>query len=243
MGIHDTEGIRAMVDDYFSGKTISNCYQFKISKPEKTVPLRIEMLEDLVRNKKIIDLGFADHIELIKMKLDKDEWLHKRLSESARRCLGIDINWEAVYWCKRNTPLSNIICANIEKNQPIEIMDYDWDYLIMGELIEHQDSPVEFLKIIKEKYSERIKSIIITTPNAFRIQNFWFAKKHLELINSDHRFWFTPYTLSKVVTQAGYKVNWFKFCQSTKIPFYKFPKKFLLKRYPAFRDTIIMEIQ
>jgi hypothetical protein len=25
-----------------------------------------------------------------------------------------------------------------------------------------------------------------------------------EIINSDHRFWFTPYTISKVVASAGY---------------------------------------
>ena len=26
-----------------------------------------------------------------------------------------------------------------------------------------------------------------------------------EIINSDHRFWFTPYTISKVLASAGYK--------------------------------------
>jgi len=27
---------------------------------------------------------------------------------------------------------------------------------------------------------------------------------YLEIINSDHRFWFTPYTISKVLVSAGY---------------------------------------
>ena len=26
----------------------------------------------------------------------------------------------------------------------------------------------------------------------------------LEIINSDHRFWFTPYTIAKVLVSAGY---------------------------------------
>jgi hypothetical protein len=27
---------------------------------------------------------------------------------------------------------------------------------------------------------------------------------YVEIINSDHRFWFTPYTISKVLVSAGY---------------------------------------
>jgi hypothetical protein len=27
---------------------------------------------------------------------------------------------------------------------------------------------------------------------------------YLEIINSDHRFWFTPYTIAKVLVSAGY---------------------------------------
>ena len=27
---------------------------------------------------------------------------------------------------------------------------------------------------------------------------------YLEIINSDHRFWFTPYTITKVLVSAGY---------------------------------------
>ena len=30
-------------------------------------------------------------------------------------------------------------------------------------------------------------------------------KNYLEIINSDHRFWFTPYTIAKVLVSAGYK--------------------------------------
>ena len=28
--------------------------------------------------------------------------------------------------------------------------------------------------------------------------------KYLEVINSDHRYWFTPYTISKILVSAGY---------------------------------------
>jgi len=231
-----------MVNEYLVGLYKSNCYRFNVEK-DNSLPNRLDLIENLVRYKKVVDLGFADEVNLIKKKLDKDEWLHKRISQSARRCLGIDINCEAVDWCKRNTPQTNLVCANISNELIREILYYEWDYLVMGELLEHLDSPVDFLKNIKERYGSSFQKIILTVPNAFRMNNFKNALHNFELINSDHRFWFTPYTLHKVAHRAGYKVNWYQLCQGIEVPFYKFHKRYLLKKFPLLRDTIIMEIQ
>lgn len=237
-----------MVEDYLSGKEFSNCVRLRLGKKEKEIPDRIELICDIVRGKKVIDLGFADHIELIEKKLDKDMWLHKHLVTCTKRCLGIDINKKAVEFCQNNMPLKDIVYAPLRlmvadtSGKAIkEIMEDEWDYLVMGELIEHQNFPAGFLMNL-QKY-KTIKKILITTPNAFRIENFVWAKKYRELINSDHKFWFTPYTLSKAAYEAGYKVNWFGYCQSYPVSFYMIRKRILLKKYPAFRDTIIMEIQ
>lgn len=238
------------MDDYLTGKKFSNCYRMDLKTPKyyPGIPDRIEWLCDIVRGKKIIDLGFADHVDLIKKKLDKDQWLHKHLVTCTKRCLGIDINKEAVDFCRNNTPLQDIVyaplrllVADTSGKQIREIAEDEWDYLVMGELIEHQNFPAGFLFDLT-KY-KTIKKMLITTPNALRIDNFWWAKKHKELINSDHKFWFTPYTLSKAVVEAGLKVNWFGFCQGSQIPLHWVYKRYILKKYPAFRDTIIMEVE
>jgi hypothetical protein len=76
--------------------------------------------------------------------------------------------------------------------------------MILGEIIEHISNPAAFLNALRERYAGYVGKIILTTPHAFRYKNFTrAAKTHQEIINSDHRFWFTPYTLAKIAVDAG----------------------------------------
>ena len=75
---------------------------------------------------------------------------------------------------------------------------------MFGEIIEHLDDPVSFLKVFKAKYGENVSRFIITVPSIYNKRQFINMKNYREVINSDHRFWFTPYTISKVLVSAGY---------------------------------------
>jgi hypothetical protein len=48
---------------------------------------------------------------------------------------------------------------------------------------------------------------VITVPNAWTQTTMRMANRSAEIINSDHRYWFTPYTLSKVIVQAGLQLE------------------------------------
>lgn len=78
-----------------------------------------------------------------------------------------------------------------------------WDYAILGEILEHIDNPVSYLNAIQQLYSDCLIRIVITVPNAWTQATMRMANRSTEIINSDHRYWFTPYTLSKVMVQAG----------------------------------------
>jgi hypothetical protein len=113
-----------------------------------------------------------------------------------------------------------------------------WDYIVAGEVLEHIDDPVMFLKAIREKYGACTERIIITVPNALSYTNFRFALRNIEMINSDHRFWFTPFTLLKVATQAGIVVEDFDLCVDNEPGF--FSVKRWLKDKPLFRNRIVL---
>ncbi len=227
---------------YFNGEQFSSGLPMKISAPEKSIKHRIELIEEKVRNKNIVHLGCADHINLIQTKIEKNIWLHKRLTDVSDKCLGIDINDKAIKYIKDELNYKNIICADI--TQPIpEILSGDWDYIVLGEILEHIDDPVAFLKKINNEYNKNIRKLIITVPNAFCWNNFKNLHKHKELINTDHRYWFTPFTLGKVAHLAGMKLLEIDFCESykwstlwTTANFYHYLK---LKKYPALRSTIV----
>lgn len=227
------------IDDYLNGKTFSNGLKIAFIQTDKILNDRINTIENITNNSKVIHVGFADHIPLIKNKIEKNNWLHKRLINSTKVCVGIDINKEAVEFVKRELDISNVYHHDIIKDNPLqEIMNNNWDYLILGEVLEHVDNPVLFLSTIKQKYGSVVKRIVITVPNAFDLINLILIRKNIEFINTDHRYWFTPYTLAKVGRQSGLMPVDFYYCQSY-LP-QKFWQKFLVKRFPMVRESILM---
>jgi len=109
------------------------------------------------------------------------------------------------------------------------------------DVIEHIGNPVHFLNAIREKFENNVDKIILTTPNAFRLQNSLNALKGVEVLNSDHRFWFTPYTLSKILTDAKYRIDRLNYFEHRKISNKYFIRKFLISKFHALRDTLIVE--
>ena len=81
------------------------------------------------------------------------------------------------------------------------------DYIVAGEIVEHLENPVDFLKEINRIYSGYVRRIVVTVPNILYYQYMLWALKSLEHNNTDHKYWFTPYTISKVLTCAGMRVS------------------------------------
>jgi hypothetical protein len=227
--------------EYLYGKKFSNAAQVKIARPEKGIPLRINLIEDMVRGRNIIHMGCVDHLPLIEKKIAQNKWLHKRLADCANRCLGIDNNAEGINYLNKKLGYTDVLLYDImDEKIPDEIKGQYWDFMVMGEIIEHLDNPVEFLKNIKVKYSKYIDSILISVPNSFRYGNIVNTFKNREVINSDHRYWFTPYTLGKIVIMSGMFVEDYFLCQGHPLPIHHFHKKLLFAIFPALRDTLMM---
>jgi 2-polyprenyl-3-methyl-5-hydroxy-6-metoxy-1,4-benzoquinol methylase len=117
-----------------------------------------------------------------------------------------------------------------------------FDYIYIPDVIEHIGNPVDFLESIRDRFKTNVEKIILTTPNAFRWNNFMNSFKTIEVVNTDHRFWFTPFTLSKIVTDAGYEINKLGYFEHGSLSRRQVFRKYILNRFPAFRDTLIIEI-
>jgi len=210
---------------------------------------RFSILEKLSQGKNIVHLGCVDHLQIINSKIERNLWLHSRLCNKAKRCLGVDINQEGVNYVKNTLGYKDVICLDILMEERNMIQNNKWNYMVMGEILEHVDNPCLFLKAIKEKYEGCIERLIITVPNAFSWQNVKYSFLDRECINSDHRYWFTPYTLAKILSQAGIEVEEFWLCNpsdsyhkgiSKIVHIRSFMRKILLGRYPLMRQTLVM---
>ena len=229
------------LDDYLSGKKFNNGLLIKWKFDNRLIS-RIDYLSEICKEKNVIHLGCLDHnMDTITKKIADNTWLHKRLTDVSARCLGIDIDPVLIDKIK-DIGIHNVICSDLSTDHlRTEITSRQWDYLICGELIEHINNPVSFLNAMKEKYASYIKNIIVTVPNSLNFGHIKNAFKTTESINTDHRYSFTPYNISKMLVISGYrpdKINMvMHFDPNTRGPFHRL----IFKKFPLLRSGIIIE--
>jgi hypothetical protein len=195
-----------ILNDYLTGKKFSNGLTIKWEFGKQGLISRLRYLSELCKGKNIIHLGCLDHNkETIRKKMADNTWLHKILTDVSSSCLGIDIDPSLIDEIKSEMGIDNVICSDISTDViRSEITSRQWDYLVCGEIIEHVDNPAAFLSSIRNKYASCIKQIIVTVPNSLNLGFVKNAFKTVESINTDHRYSFTPYNISKILVISGY---------------------------------------
>ncbi len=227
---------------YLSGEKFSNgrAFSFAYSADDFHYQSRNDILKKMVAGKRIIHLGCVDVTETIQHRIDRGKWLHKEMHEVARRCLGVDINAEGIGFIRDKLSYSDVMVADVTKPPAGDLAECDWDYFMIPEVLEHVNNPVDFLGKIRHNYQANVGQVVITVPNALTPDNYRYARKGMEVINTDHRYWFTPYTLAKVVHNAGFSINNIIMCRHGKVKKRSFLKNLKFSRHPLIRSDIIM---
>ena len=131
-------------------------------------------------------------------------------------CIGLDINQEAIEFIQKKLRYKNVYYCDILTDEvSLVIKDNKFDHIVIGEVIEHLDNPTMFLKILRLKLHGRVERFILTCSTAWFYKNFIYALKNKECINTDHRYWFTPYTVCKIIKSAGLDIEEFYFVLSS----------------------------
>ena len=196
--------IEPQVLKYLKGEAFQSSLNVEISKEKHSMISRESAITDIIRNTNVIHIGCSDHIQIINDKIKNNIWLHKLITENSKKCIGIDIDKESIEFIRKELGYQNVFYGNILTDEFKNITESKWDYAVFGEIVEHLDDPVHFLKVFKAKYGENVSRFIITVPTVYNKRQFTNMMNYREVINSDHRFWFTPYTISKVLVSAGY---------------------------------------
>ena len=230
---------------YLTGKRFSNGVVFDLS---ESSPLRnrFDYLGNLVEGKTVLHIGCADHLPLIEKKRAENTWLHDHLLRQASRCVGIDTNEKAIEYLRTSCKLEDVICGDVTKTLPPEIQKESWDFVLLPEVLEHIPNPQAFLRGLHTKLMGHATRLVVTVPNAFSIKNRSRVECDKEVINTDHCFWFTPYTLAKIVTASGFHVEELDFVTSSLLVrrtiFHLRGRRGLwrLRRHPILRDTLTL---
>lgn len=230
------------------GATFSSSETFHIEPAGEL--FRSEFLTQAVEGLRVVHVGCVDHPGLIDEKMRNHQWLHQILCEAADRCLGVDNNVDGIAAIKR-MGWNDVVAGDI--TQPSTFLDGSdsWDLLVLGEILEHVDNPVDFLVQIRTGWAGRCDRMIVTVPNAFGWTTLRSALRSREDINTDHRFWFTPFTAAKVATRAGWTVESISLCESFPYPrsgpFHKRIRRAGLSRWlrrnPLMRSSVVLTLR
>lgn len=198
--------------------TDGHSYKFNIDISREGIDRKNQMIKVLkkINCENIIHIGCCGHLNNIQRQLDNGTWFHDMLCDNFDNVIGTDINKEAIDFLinkgKKRVYARDAISDSVKLIEELERKKISGETaIILPEVLEHIDNPINFLKNLKERYPNNY--IIITVPNAF---GTWVMKgtviHNYELINSDHKYWFTPYTLIKNMAEAGIDVTDLMFC-------------------------------
>lgn len=192
------------VDKYLLGNKFNDdfCYRSNLIFDEKP---RGALLEYFCTGRSVLHVGFADHEPLIAARFAAGSWLHACIIRAAHVCYGIDINPKAVK-VARKLGFTNLYSLDIHDQAVAPLLQsLDVDLVVVPDVIEHLADPAKFLRRLVELFP--LADFIVSVPNGLSIRNMIHTSKGIERVNTDHRFWFSPYTLQKVMADAGLGVT------------------------------------
>ena len=136
---------------YLQDKKFHNGLKIKI--PTNKLLFRDDYLVSLAKDKKVIHIGCIDHLQLIDKKIQENNWLHNKLIKVATKCIGIDINQNGIDYLKYQHNIQNIYTLDIINEElPTEVINDNFDYLFIPDVIEHIGNPVFFLKTLRKVF-------------------------------------------------------------------------------------------
>jgi hypothetical protein len=174
----------------------------------------------------VLHLGCCDHLPLIQEKVKLGLYLHQNLCRSASMCVGVDTHVPGIRLLRE--------LGFTEVYTPDEAPDREYDVCMLADVIEHVGDPVSFLRSMR-RY--RFQRLVVITPNVFRWRN---SLPGGELVNTDHRFWFSPYTLCKVLVDAGYEPHQVELCHGDHATWKGALAARVLDHFPRWRETLLV---
>jgi cyclopropane fatty-acyl-phospholipid synthase-like methyltransferase len=160
--------------------------------------IKDDFLLSLCKGKKILDVGCIGQDR----EFTSQQWLHNKVKNVAASIDGVDIIEDQIIALR----LLGYSMFNIDE---LKEKNDRYDMVLMSDVIEHVDNPVEFLRF----YSMFLKPdglMFVSTPNSNRANNFiniLFNNNYS--VNPEHVFWFCPRTLCEVTDRASLQIKEF----------------------------------
>lgn len=165
---------------------------------------RIEFITHACERRRVLDLGAMDETAW-RAKRGRGTWLHEELGRTALRVDGIDNSASVPAEGLPTGPNAAIRRGDIsDPARLLASLDDIPDVVVAGELIEHLENPLQFLKRFVGIERLSGKTLILSTPNATALHNFLIGLACRESTHHDHLCILSYKTLATLCARAGF---------------------------------------
>ncbi len=165
---------------------------------------RLAYVAELCRGRDVLDLGAMDETAHA-AKFGRGTWLHERIAKVAKRVVGVDNSSLVPEAGLVTFPNARIIRGDVMRlAEWLEAQDFEPDVVVAGELIEHVESPLTFLRGLAATATLRGRTLVLTTPNATACHNLAVGLVSRESTHVDHLCILSYKTLNTLCKRAGF---------------------------------------
>ena len=166
---------------------------------------RIEFIARACEGFRVLDLGAMDETAWA-AKRGRGTWLHEEIASLALSVDGIDNSASVPAEGLPTGPNSTIRRGDItDPDLLVAALAYSPDVVVIGELIEHLENPLQFLKRLAAIERLAGRTLILSTPNATALHNVLVGLAQRESTHEDHLCIFSYKTLATLCSRAGFR--------------------------------------
>lgn len=154
--------------------------------------------------KTVLHLGCVDQ-GYLEARVKNGTLLHTEIEKVAREITGVDASATGVTLLREYTK-GEVFVGNVERLDSIsELTGRTFDVIVATELIEHVDNAGAFLDSV-HPFFRPDSILVLTTPNAFRLNTIPYLLRGYENVHPDHNYWFSWKTLNTLLDKHEYKI-------------------------------------
>jgi len=153
-----------------------------------------------------LHLGCVDEGYLSE-RFERVELMHQKLATVSKELWGVDIDEKGIEYL-RGQGFENLLVGDICALGDVEpIRNRLFDTIVASEVMEHLQNPGLFLKAVKAFMAPGKTELIVTVPNAFRIDTLMWLFHRVEYVHPDHHYWFSYYTVTHFLQKNGFHIE------------------------------------